>query len=505
MTGQKINKLHRKYLTPVGGSSVMPESSGPSSRHYLRPYLRWLRWSDVFAIGTAAVVAQVARFGFADELLASAGGLDAVSYTYVSIALVVGWAIFLHLQGAYDGRYTGHGVQEYRAVVNATFALFGLLAIVSFVFRLDFARGYVLIAFPLGTLLLLTGRWLARRWLVHHRAAGKLSDKVLVVGDYSHVNQLVAALRRVPGAGYQVHGACVSDHTSRTGTVAGVPIVGDADEVAEQARTLGIDVVAVSSSAGLGSNGLRELGWALEGSNIDLVVSPDIMDVAGPRVKTRPVQGLPLIHVESPTFAGPQLIFKQLLDKLLAVALLLIFSPLMIAVAFSIYRGDRGPIFFRQERVGRGGDTFRMWKFRSMVTGAEDQRAGLMDQNDGAGPLFKMKDDPRVTKIGAFIRRYSIDELPQLFNVLVGDMSVVGPRPPLPSEVAEYEEAAHRRLLVRPGMTGLWQISGRSDLEWSEAVRLDLYYVENWTPVLDVMILWRTVAVVLFPDKAGAY
>ncbi|UJH70625.1 nucleoside-diphosphate sugar epimerase/dehydratase [Ornithinimicrobium sp. INDO-MA30-4] len=261
----------------------MPESSGPSSRHYLRPYLRWLRWSDVFAIGTAAVVAQVARFGFADELLASAGGLDAVSYTYVSIALVVGWAIFLHLQGAYDGRYTGHGVQEYRAVVNATFALFGLLAIVSFVFRLDFARGYVLIAFPLGTLLLLTGRWLARRWLVHHRAAGKLSDKVLVVGDYSHVNQLVAALRRVPGAGYQVHGACVSHHTSRTGTVAGVPIVGDADEVAEQARTLGIDVVAVSSSAGLGSNGLRELGWALEGSNIDLVVSPDIMDVAGPR------------------------------------------------------------------------------------------------------------------------------------------------------------------------------------------------------------------------------
>jgi len=229
------------------------------------------------------------------------------------------------------------------------------------------------------------------------------------------------------------------------------------------------------------------------------------MDVAGPRVMTRPVQGLPLLHVESPTFDGPQLVVKRTMDRVAAALGLLVLSPVLAAIALMIFLDDRGPVFFAQERTGRDGRPFRLVKFRSMAVDAEARLAQLMARNQGSGPLFKLKDDPRVTRIGSFIRKYSLDELPQLINVVRGEMSLVGPRPPLPREVEEYEDSTHRRLLVKPGMTGLWQISGRSDLSWEEAVRLDLYYVENWSPLLDLMILWRTVQVVANPDKAGAY
>lgn len=229
------------------------------------------------------------------------------------------------------------------------------------------------------------------------------------------------------------------------------------------------------------------------------------MDVAGPRVLTRPVQGLPLLHVEAPRFGGPQLVLKNVADRVAAVLALVLLSPVMLGVALAIRSESGGPVLFRQERVGRGGRSFGMLKFRSMVPDAETMLPALQLVDEGAGPLFKMRNDPRVTRVGAFIRRYSLDELPQLVNVVRGEMSMVGPRPPLPREVATYEADVRRRLLVKPGLTGLWQISGRSNLSWDESVRLDLYYVENWTPVLDLMILWRTVQVVLRPEEYGAY
>lgn len=473
------------------------------ARRYLDGYLRAVRLVDLLMVVLAVVVAQVSRFGTGAQVLNAPGLATDVTYTWVSAALVLGWLVTLHLQSSYDGRLVGHGVQEYRQVFAASLWLFSALAITAFAFKLDFARLYVLIAFPLGTLLLLIGRWGARRWLVRQRRNGRLSDRVLLVGDRDHVAGLVVALRRTPDAGYNVLGACVDD--DREGRVAGVPVVGPESDVLLKALELQVDVVAVSSSAGLGATGLRRLGWALEGTDVDLVVAPGIMDVAGPRVLTRPVHGLPLIHVEAPSFVGPQLVLKNVSDRLGALVALVLFSPVLLAVAVAVRAEDGGPVFFSQERVGRGGRTFRMLKFRSMVVDAERQLPELLAANEGAGPLFKMREDPRVTTIGAFIRRYSLDELPQLLNVLRGDMSLVGPRPPLPREVAEYEADTRRRLLVKPGMTGLWQISGRSDLSWDEAVRLDLYYVENWTPVLDLMILWRTALVVLRPDAGGAY
>ncbi|MGO0574891.1 sugar transferase [Ornithinimicrobium panacihumi] len=470
------------------------------ARSYLAPFLTALRVIDLVFVSIAVLSAQLLRFGSSDRDLHSQVGT--VNYTVVSVALIVGWMTSLHLQRSYDGRIVGHGVQEYRTVFHASLWLFATLAIAALAFKIDIARGYVLLAFPMGTLLLLAGRWSARQWLVKERRENRLSDQVLLVGSPSEVEGLVFALRRAPDAGYNVIGACVDNGSEQ---VAGVPVVGREEDVLLKALEHKVDVVAVSSSAGLGPEGLRRLGWALEGTDIDLVVAPGIMDVAGPRVLTRPVQGLPLIHVEAPSFGGPQLLAKNISDRVLALLLLVLASPLLVGIALCVRQEDDGPIFFRQERVGKDGDTFSMIKFRTMVTNAEDMLPQLMAANEGAGPLFKMRQDPRITRVGAVLRKYSLDELPQLFNVLRGEMSLVGPRPPLPREVAEYEAHVRRRLLVKPGMTGLWQISGRSDLSWSESVRLDLYYVENWTPVLDLMILWRTIQVVLQPGDRGAY
>ncbi|GAA1176058.1 sugar transferase [Ornithinimicrobium humiphilum] len=470
------------------------------ARRYLDPYLRAVRLVDLGAVVLGVGAAQLLRFGVEERMLHSMYGT--VSYLTVTIVLVVAWMLSLQLHKAYDGRLAGHGVQEYRQVFSATTSLFAILAIVAFAFKLDFARGYVLVAFPLGAVLLLVGRYLARRWLVVQRRLGRLSDRVLLVGDRDHVASLVVALRRTPDAGYNVVGACVDN---ARGEVEGVPVLGPESDVLVRAMEHDVDVVAVSSSAGLGQVGLRRLGWALEGRDVDLVVAPGIMDVAGPRVLTRPVQGLPLIHVEAPDFSGPHLVLKNVCDRIAALFLLVLLAPLMLVVAVCVKLEDGGPVLFRQSRVGHEGRTFSMWKFRSMVVDAEDQLPRLIGLSDASGPLFKLRSDPRVTRTGSIIRKFSLDELPQLVNVLRGEMSLVGPRPPLPREVAAYETAARRRLLVKPGMTGLWQINGRSDLSWDEAVRLDLYYVENWTPLLDVMILWRTLQVVLRPGGNGAY
>lgn len=463
-----------------------------------------MRLLDLLMVAVAVSTAYLTRFGMSAEALSASTINDgAISYGLIAVVLVAAWMAALHLQNSYDGRFVGHGVQEYRQVFQGSAWLFAALAIFAYAMKLDFARGFVLLAFPLGTLLLLLGRWGARRWLVQQRRDGRLSDRVLLVGDRAHVASLAEALRRAPDAGYNVVGACV-DHT-QGGTVAGVPILGPEADVLVHAKELEVDVVAVSSSAGLGQEGLRRLGWALENTGIGLVVAPGIMDVAGPRVQTRPVQGLPLIHVEAPKFHGPQLIVKSVLDRVGTLVAMLVFLPILIAVMVAIKLEDRGPIFFAQERIGRDGDSFRMLKFRSMVVDAEDQLPQLQAANEAAGPMFKLRNDPRVTKVGAFIRRHSLDELPQLVNVLRGEMSLVGPRPPLPREVAEYEPDTRRRLLVKPGMTGMWQISGRSDMGWADAVRLDLYYVENWNPVLDLMIMWRTALIVVRPEGEGAY
>jgi len=422
-------------------------------------------------------------------------------YSAFSVVLIVAWVLMLRLHGAYDQRLLGHGPEEYRAVATASFRLFGVVALISYVLRLDLARGYVAVAMPAGMIGLLLGRWLWRQWLTLHRAKGLMSASVLVVGDHGHLMDLIRALNSAPEAGYHVVAACCSDAVN--GYVGQVPVLGDESDAADIARRIGADTVACTSSPRFDAGGLRRLGWALEGQDVDLVVVPRLTDVAGPRVLTRPVAGLSLLHVEAPVFAGPRLAVKNAMDRIGSAVLLILLLPLFAIVAVLIRRDHGGPLFFRQERIGRNGTPFSMLKFRTMVVGAEAMLPSLQARSEGQGPLFKLRNDPRITPVGAKLRQYSLDELPQLINVLRGQMSLVGPRPPLASEVETYAHDVRRRLLVKPGMTGLWQINGRSDLSWEQSVRFDLYYVENWSVISDLMILWRTGRAVL--QSAGAY
>ena len=474
------------------------------SERALSSLIRRMGITDLLVIIWAVLGAQLIRFG-PDAARATLPAVQHISlastYTFFSTVLVGAWLLILRINGAYDQRLLGHGPEEYKAVATASFRLFGVLAAVSYVLRLDVARGYVAMALPAGMIGLLLSRWLWRRWLTLHRVQGLMSASVLVVGDHDHLVNLIRALNSVPEAGYQVVAACC-DEPDRS-NFGQVPVLGNESEAAEIARRIGVNTVACTSSSRLGADGLRRLSWALEGQDIDLVVTPGLTDVAGPRVLTRPVAGMSLLHVEAPVFAGPRLAVKTAIDRCGAVFLLALLSPLFAVVAALLRLDRRGPVFYRQARIGKDGRSFPMLKFRTMLVGAEAMLPSLQDRSEGQGPLFKLRDDPRITRIGAKLRRYSLDELPQLVNVLRGQMSLVGPRPPLPSEVKTYANDVRRRLLVKPGMTGLWQINGRSDLSWDESVRFDLYYVENWSIMSDLMILWRTGRAVV--KSSGAY
>lgn len=471
----------------------------------LRQLRVWLALTDLGVIVWATLGAQLLRFGLSGGRdIASTSERFALDYSTFSLGLALVWWLALRAHGLYEPHVLGHGATEYRLLGAATLRVFAGLALVGFALQVQIARGYILLALPAGVIGLFVARRLWRRWIGGQRVAGRLSHHVLVVGEATHAAGLVEAFRGVPEAGYDVVGVCTS--TTDEAVVAGVPVVGTEHEAAQVAIDLGVDVVACGAVHRLGTSGLRRLGWALEGSGIDLVVSPGLTEVAGPRVLTRPVAGLPLLHVEAPEFSGPKLYLKSTLDWVGALVLVILLSPVMLAVAVAVKLSDGGPVFFRQERVGLDGEIFHMTKFRSMAVDAEARLEALREQASDdvdRGVLFKVRDDPRVTPIGRFIRRYSIDELPQLFNVLTGRMSLVGPRPPLPAEVAQYEHDVHRRLLVKPGMTGLWQINGRSDLTWEQSVRFDLYYVENWSVAQDIVILWRTFHAVVTKD--GAY
>lgn len=494
---------------------------GEATPHGMRLVQIWLALTDLAIILWATLGAQLVRFGVEGQTdVAAVLHGSTVNYTAFSLVLAVVWWLALRGHGLYTPHLLGHGTTEYRLLWTATLQVFAALALLAFALQIQVARGYILLALPAGLAGLFVARRLWRRWLGEQRIAGKLSHDVLVVGEDAHARGLIEAFASVPQAGYRVIGVCTS--TTDDELVDGVPVLGNEHQAAQLAIELGVDVVACGAVHRLGSAGLRRMGWALEGSGIELVVSPGLTEIAGPRVLTRPMAGLPLLYVEAPQFAGPRLMVKSTLDWLGALTLLIMLSPLMLIVGAVIKMHDGGPVFFRQERVGLDGQTFRMFKFRSMTTDAEARLVEVKEQalalarvsvdSDGRmveepdvdrGVLFKMKDDPRVTPFGRFIRKYSIDELPQLFDVLAGRMSLVGPRPPLPSEVLRYEHDAHRRLLVRPGMTGLWQVNGRSNLTWEQSVRFDLYYVENWSVTLDMIILWRTFAAVF--GQRGAY
>ena len=325
---------------------------------------------------------------------------------------------------------------------------------------------------------------------------------VVAVGHEPAVEQLIRELRREPYHGLEVVAVCLAGESAAS-EVAGVPVVGGLDAAASVVRNIEAGTVAVLSCPEMDGIKLRTLAWELEKTGTDLCVAPALLDVAGPRTTVRPAAGLTLLHVEHPQLSGPRQVFKDFFDRSVATLALLVLAPLMLAIAVAIRVSDRGPALFIQERVGKDGERFKIYKFRTMVVNAEARLAEIRQHNEFDGVLFKIRRDPRVTAVGARLRKWSLDELPQLINVLRGEMSLVGPRPALPQEAAEYAVHVRRRLVVKPGITGMWQVNGRSDLSWEETVRLDLRYVENWSFALDLQILWKTFSVIF--RGAGAY
>lgn len=416
--------------------------------------------------------------------------------------VLVGWIIAIYLVGGYRQEVFGAGTDEYKRIASATLYTAALLGIGCYLTKFGLSRGFFVLVFGVGLPALVLGRLALRRGIHAARRRGALSQRVLISGSPSHIDEIASVLRREPWLGYRVVGALTPATSLLEETATGVPVLGNVDDVA-LVTSEEIDVVFFAGGAHTSASDMRRTVWELEHHNVQLVVAPNVTDISSGRLNMRPVGGLPLVHIDPPTWHDASRIGKRSFDLVGSALLILAFSPVLLACALWVKLHDRGPVLFRQRRIGRDGESFNCLKFRSMVVDAEERLAALHASEGYENGLFKMKQDPRITAPGRWLRRLSLDELPQLFNVLRGDMSLVGPRPPLPLEVQGYDDDVARRLRVRPGMTGLWQVSGRSDLSFDEAIRLDLYYVDNWSMLQDLTILARTFGAVV--ASRGAY
>jgi exopolysaccharide biosynthesis polyprenyl glycosylphosphotransferase len=480
---------------------IMPLKAGierpatPASDDWRTKYARRLKLVDAGVVIWAIAGAFGVRFGFSEI---SAGGPRDIDYLLLSAVLVVSWWLMLGFWGSREDRVLGSGSEEYKRVIASSAWLFGFVAIFSYALRMDTARGFVGLAFPAGAAGLITARWLVRQHLALERKQGKSSSRVLIIGGPHSAAHLVRSLQTAPAAGYLPVATHLPGATAEALRLPGLalPVTGvqtDFESILAVILATDVDAVAVSAGVNLHPTDLRRLGWELAARDIGMILAPALTDVAGPRIHTQPVAGLPLIHVSTPKLTGGKKVAKRAFDIALAGILVIFLSPVFLLLALLVRLTDPGPVFYRQERIGLRGTTFSMLKFRSMKVNADAGLQSLLAAQGSADtPLFKIENDPRITPLGRVLRKYSLDEIPQLLNVLGGSMSLVGPRPQREGEVALYDDAAHRRLYVSPGMSGLWQVSGRSNLTWDESIRLDLYYVENWSLMGDVVILLKT-------------
>ena len=482
----------------------------PATAETIPAQNRFAAWSRRYLMVLAG--ADVAIGGVATAIPASISNtLSGWPHAVLILGLIgmVVWPVAIWVRQGYRRGRIGVGLDELRAVTRA-----GMVVVVASALPTGFVavpRGeltlyallkLVVVAVPFAVVMSLTARFLARRVLHRFQARGRSLRNVVVVGSFDAAGQLSERIRREPHCGMKVVGVCLPPAELPRAVGGGIPVLGNLAQVADVVRALGCDAVAVTSDNTTRFNYLRELAWSLEGAGVELLVDPGLVEVAGPRMHIRPLIGFPLVHVEEPHFAGRRRILKRATDLVLTSIGLVVATPLLLMIAIAIKVQDGGPVLFRQVRVGRGGKLFTMLKFRTMVLDAEARKAELVPFNEGNGGLFKLRSDPRVTRIGHLLRDFSLDELPQLLNILRGSMSLVGPRPHLTDELAQMPQEAVRRSLVTPGLTGLWQISGRSDLAAEDSIRLDLRYVENWSLSLDLLILLKTASAVL--SRRGA-
>ena len=491
------NDRPRSTAKSWSGGAATREPARRSTRDWPQRYAARLLCGDILVIALVMLAFRFALLPMRPVYVSWPGG-PRVPYWVVLLIVAVLWLVALSAFDTRDRHVVGHGPQEYRRVVNATITLFAFCVAIAFFLRMEVSRGFFLVGIPVGLVLLLISRWSWRQWLRRQQRRGRYVHRALVLGEHVKAQHVINSIRREPGSGLMLVGV-VTDSAGEE-RINRVPVIGDYSDIVGAMDQVQADTVVVAGADELEPATMRRLGWAVADRDGNLVVAPALTDVAGPRIHTRPAAGLPLVHVEFPRLEGAKRFGKRAFDIVVSGLLLIVLSPFMIATVIAIKLDSKGPVLYRQSRVGRGGREFGMLKFRSMVQDADDQLGSLLDlQGKSDRPLFKVVDDPRITKVGRFLRKHSIDELPQLWNVFVGDMSLVGPRPQRAAEVALYDDAARRRMLVKPGMSGLWQVSGRSQLEWEDALRLDLYYVENWSFMQDVLILFRTVRAVLSP------
>jgi exopolysaccharide biosynthesis polyprenyl glycosylphosphotransferase len=458
---------------------------------------------DFVIVGVTGTLAELSR----DHLPLFQRSVQSVgdSLGLAGPLMLGGWLIALWVAGGYSRDVFGAGTDEYRRVLNASLLAAGGVGVGCYLAKFPLSRGFFLLVYAIGIPALILGRFVLRRALYRARMHGALMQRVVIAGTPSHVDEVAHVLRRETWLGYQVIGALVPEASAEE-TMTGVPVLGTPEQMLNAIEAAEADVIFLAGGALDSASQLRRLAWQLEEHDVQVIVAPSVTDVSAERIRVRPVGGLPLMHLDKPRALHASRAGKRIFDIAGSTALLVLFAPLMAMAALWVKLYDGGPVFFAQVRAGRDGSTFRCLKFRSMVADAEDRLAALHAESGYSYEeegLFKLEDDPRITAPGRWLRRFSLDELPQLVNVLRGEMSLVGPRPPLPSEVAVYASDTTRRLRVRPGMTGLWQVSGRADVSFDEAVRLDLYYVDNWSMLQDLAILVRTVGAVV--GSRGAY
>lgn len=491
-TGQ-LRKIAVEIPARQGWGKSEHQDRPPARRDPLRVYTtRAVIW-DVIAVILATTIGFILRWTIPYDL-----NISDLTYVFFAAVVVASWMLALVISGAYDTRILGVGSEEFKRVITASAGLFGAVAIVAFALKLDLSRGFVLITFVAGVLLLLLDRWILRAWLRHERRFGHFLHRTIVIGNGPRLDEIVDLLDRDPVAGFTV--VDVIDEPD--------PEIDDdalnawLDEVMARISIENADTVAVAGSQALGQRVIKKLSWRLEGPRVDLLVAPTLGDFAGPRVTMRMQADLPLIHLDEPHLTGPKSLVKRAIDIIFGIIFFILFLPFMLIAAIGIALTSRGGIFYRHQRVGQGGQIITVTKFRTMYAGADQQRQEVIGLPDDR--IFeRYRHDPRITPFGRILRRWSIDEMPQIIHVIGGSMSLVGPRPVLVEELPLFADDDHRRHLTKPGLTGLWQVSGRKAVDWDERMRMDLDYVEHWSPALDLVIVGKTVKVVL--TGRGAY
>ncbi len=459
---------------------------------------RLLVAADAMVIALSSAVAYLLR-GILGEL-GLIRGLE--NELPAAVGVLPLWLGILYAFGCYRPQYLNAGGEGYRRFLAGAFGGLLVLGFVSFALNLDLARGYVGLFFLFVLALGTANRFFIRSYLRAQRRRGRFLQNVLIAGADEEAIEVARAMASAEAAGYRVVGFLDDELDVGQPVIDAIRVVARTGEVIDAAYDARAGLVVVSPT-GVRPGTLRDLTVALEGSPVDLAVAPSLFAVVTRRVTVESVANVPVLHVDQIRLEGGKAFTKRALDLIGGSLLLAFFAPVMLIAAAAIKLYDRGPVLFRQTRVGRDGVPFEIWKFRTMVADAEQRLEKLAELNEAGHRFFKIREDPRVTRVGRFLRKWSIDETPQLFNVIRGDMSLVGPRPPVPAEVEKYEPWHLRRLRVRPGITGVWQVSGRSNVAFDEAVRMDLFYIENWSLGYDFYLLAKTVLAVI--GREGAY